>query len=86
MFMYVRLYQTVRVTHVQFTMLFIICRGVLKRGSGGLGILGWGHFAVKGIHRPAGPTQAACGLAFMLATEGTQPQVGRAVSCQNLST
>lgn len=68
------------------TMLFIICRGVLKRGSSGLGILGWGYFALKGIHRPAGPTQAACSLAFMLATEGTQPQVGRALSCQDLST
>lgn len=69
-----------------YYMLFIICRGVLKRGFGGLGILGGGHFVVKGIHHSVGPTQAACSLAFMLATEGTQPQVGRALSWKDLST
>lgn len=70
-FTYVRLYHMVHVTYVQLIVrYFISSKGVLKGGCGGLGILSTRRFGVKGIQCPTGHTQAACSLAFMLASAG----------------
>lgn len=77
----------VRLAYVQFIICYLLSVEVFKKKRvWWLRNPGLGAFCSEGHSSPAGPTQAACSLAFMLATEGTQPQVGRALSCWDLST